>query len=168
MIDIKRFLPPCNSPWLGQCHSSSWHYYYCRTWWPSLTKSPGPQAASATRTKLNQSSNRRRHNWNNLIIRISSNLYPGTDSNDETCQASDWLTSRHSGLLLADLKHSSSGSLRVFLIMFDRCDELLGPGYYHARGLSYLVTTTHSSQNTQLSAEKLMNTGPGLSAKVPE
>lgn len=50
--------------------------------------------------------------------------------------------------------------------MFDRCDELLGPGYYLARGLSYLVTTPHSSQNTQLSAEKLMNTGPGLSAKV--
>ena len=51
--------------------------------------------------------------------------------------------------------------------MFDRCDELLGPGYYHARGLSYLVTP-HSSQNTQLSVEKLMNTGPGLPAKVPE
>ena len=52
--------------------------------------------------------------------------------------------------------------------MFDRCDELLGRGYYRARGLSsYLVTTPHSSQNTQLSAEKLMNTGPGLlSAKV--
>ena len=53
----------------------------------------------------------------------------------------------------------SSGSLRVFLIMFDRCDELLGLGYYLARGLSYLVTSSpHSEQSSQLSVEKLMNT----------
>ena len=54
---------------------------------------------------------------------------------------------------------ASSGSLRVFLIMFDRHDELLGLGYYLARGLSYLVTP-RSEQSSQLSVEKLMNTGP--------
>ena len=43
--------------------------------------------------------------------------------------------------------------------MFDRHDELLGLGYYLARGLSYLVTSSpHSEQNSQLSVEKLMNT----------
>ena len=156
---------------------SSWHYYCMVT---KSHKSPGPWALYWSHQpqppELNSElqnfqpspfSVRRHHNWNNLIIRISTNLYPGTDSNDETFQASDWLPLRHPGLWLADPDHNprpSSGSLRVFLIMFDRCDELLGRGYYPARGLSsYLVTTPHSPQNTQLSAEKLMNTGPGFS-----
>ena len=68
--------------------------------------------------------------------------------------ASHWLT--------LDDTRPQPGSSRVFLIMFDRCDELLGPGYYLARGLSYLVTPHPDSENSQLSAEKLMNTGPSL------
>ena len=61
------------------------------TWWPSLTKSLGQ-----SRPELNFQPSRR-HNWNNLIIRISMNLY----SNDEKYQASDWWQWSHHGLWLA-------------------------------------------------------------------
>ena len=76
---------------------------------------PGHYGHTSRRPELNSELNFqpsplfsvRRHNWNNLIIRISTNLYPGTDSNDEKYQASDWLPWRQPGLSLADPEQSS-------------------------------------------------------------